>query len=239
MNNAKNIIWLASYPKSGNTWLRIFLENIRSESDRPVNINDLSLTKIASSRTLFDRFSGLSSSDLTEEEIDRFRPHVYQLLSKEANSDTLLKVHDAWRLNSDQEELFPGNITKAVVYIIRHPLDVLVSNAYHNSTDFQKSAQRMNTNHILCNKADCLYNQLKQELFSWSNHVVSWVDRSELPVITIRYEDLIKSPVETFSKVLRFIDWKYSKEEIYKSIEFSEIEVLKKQERTQDSGKNL
>ena len=199
MNNAKNIIWLASYPKSGNTWLRIFLEKFVG-IDRPVNINDLSLTKIASSRALFDRFSGLSSSDLTEEEIDRFRPHVYQLLSKESNSDTLLKVHDGWRLNSYQEELFPLEITKAVIYIIRHPLDVLVSNAYHNSTDYQKSAQRMNTNHILCNKKGCLYNQLKQELFSWSNHVASWVDSSKLPVVTIRYQDMIKILSKLFLK---------------------------------------
>ena len=231
MTYSKNIIWLASYPKSGNTWLRIFLENIRSGSKLPVNINELKLTRIASSRTLFDRFSCLSSSDLTEKEIERFRPQVYRLFSKESSDDAILKVHDAWKLTSFQEELFPREITKAVIYIIRHPLDVLVSNAYHNSTDIHISAQRMNSNHILCSKSDCLYNQLRQELFSWSDHVDSWTITSGLPVISIRYEDMINNPDRTFSKVLRFIDWKYNEKSIQKAVEFSELGELQEQEK--------
>ena len=231
MSSSKNIIWLASYPKSGNTWLRIFLENFRSASDQPASINDLSLSNIASSRMLFDRFSGVSSSDLTEDEIDRFRPHVYRLLSKETSDDILLKVHDGWRLNSFQDELFPKEITKAVVYIIRNPLDVLVSNAYHNSTDYHSSARKMNDNHKLCNKNDCLYNQLKQELFSWSDHVISWVDQSKLPVITIRYEDLIYNPVPTFSNVIRFFNWNFNKKKVQQAIEHSEISKLQRQEQ--------
>ena len=89
----------------------------------------------------------------------------------------------------------------------------------------------MNSNHILCNKSDCLYTQLKQELLSWSKHVESWIDSSGLPLITVRYEDLINNPVHTFSKVLRFIEWNYSDKEIQKAIEFSELGVLQDQEQ--------
>jgi len=48
------IIWLASYPKSGNTWLRIFLTNLRCDGEEPVNINELDGGPIASARALFD-----------------------------------------------------------------------------------------------------------------------------------------------------------------------------------------
>ena len=65
----RNIIWLASYPKSGNTWFRVFLTNLLSDSDTPANINDLTETSISSSRKLFDDYTGLSSADLTFEEI--------------------------------------------------------------------------------------------------------------------------------------------------------------------------
>ncbi|MEJ2083836.1 MAG: sulfotransferase, partial [Acidobacteriota bacterium] len=35
------IVWLASYPKSGNTWLRAFLMNFLDPGKRPVDINQL------------------------------------------------------------------------------------------------------------------------------------------------------------------------------------------------------
>ncbi len=50
----KNIIWLASYPKSGNTWLRVFLSNLLQDGEEPTDINQLDRTPIASARTAFD-----------------------------------------------------------------------------------------------------------------------------------------------------------------------------------------
>ena len=66
----QNIIWLASYPKSGNTWLRILISNLMSGSSQPVNINELLETPISSSRIVIDDYSGVHSSELTPEEID-------------------------------------------------------------------------------------------------------------------------------------------------------------------------
>ncbi len=42
------IVWLASYPKSGNTWFRVFLSNLMGELEEAANINDLKSTPIAS-----------------------------------------------------------------------------------------------------------------------------------------------------------------------------------------------
>lgn len=70
MNNNKKIIWLASYPKSGNTWFRIFLANLFSGAKQPANINELQDTSIASNRQMFDEAAGIASSDLTPQEIE-------------------------------------------------------------------------------------------------------------------------------------------------------------------------
>ena len=64
-------VWLASYPKSGNTWLRIFLANLLCPDQAPVNINSLHLgAAIASSRYRFDEVLGMPSALLTHAEID-------------------------------------------------------------------------------------------------------------------------------------------------------------------------
>ena len=70
-SNGKNIIWLASYPKSGNTWFRIFLTNLLQKHTSPANINELTGGPIASSRQLFDELTGIDSSDLTFDEIEK------------------------------------------------------------------------------------------------------------------------------------------------------------------------
>ncbi|NOZ51459.1 MAG: sulfotransferase domain-containing protein, partial [Chloroflexi bacterium] len=79
------IIWLASYPKSGNTWMRVFLTNYLRDSDEPAEINNLDGGPIASARDIFDRVIGVESSDLTAEEIDRFRPAVYEQVAAESD----------------------------------------------------------------------------------------------------------------------------------------------------------
>lgn len=63
------LVWLASYPKSGNTWFRAFLANLLADSNVPVDINNLGIGPIASSRGALDSTLGYDSSNLTHEEI--------------------------------------------------------------------------------------------------------------------------------------------------------------------------
>ena len=59
-----------------------------------------------------------------------------------------------------------------------------------------------------------------------------WVDKSQLPVITVRYEDLSLDPDRTFFEVLDFLNWNYSKKEIRKAVNHSKISLLQEQELT-------
>src|SRR6056297_2681752 len=122
MAEVKNIVWLASYPKSGNTWFRVFLSNLFSESPEPASINDLHHTPIASARQPFDEATGLPSSDMTFEEVDRLRPEVYRYQAKEAGELQFRKVHDAYTYLEDGSPLFPPDVSKAAIYFIRNPL---------------------------------------------------------------------------------------------------------------------
>lgn len=226
------IYWLASYPKSGNTWMRILLSNYLLDADKPVNINNLAGGPIASARSVFDEFIGIPASDLTQDEIENWRPLVYQQMALEAQAPIFLKIHDAFVQTSNHLELIPAEATTGVLYLIRNPLDVCVSFAHHSSVTVEKTIERMaDSSYTFCSNEHRLPNQLRQKLLSWSEHVTSWVDQSGLRILIVRYEDLLADTHATFEKVVRFCRLDAAPERISKAVEFSHFEQLSQQEK--------
>ena len=115
------IIWLASYPKSGNTWLRAVLSNYRDDGEEPADINELGGGPIASARSPFDDAVGVEASDLTEAEIERYRPRIYRQMAESSQETLFLKVHDAYAYTADGLPLMPKEATAGVIYIVRDP----------------------------------------------------------------------------------------------------------------------
>jgi hypothetical protein len=225
------IVWLASYPKSGNTWMRAFLTALLRPEKDGLDINNMVPTTIASSRQLFDELTGVSASDLLPGEIDRLRPAIYRQNAMESDELIYHKIHDAWIRLPDGQPLIPADVTRAVIYIIRNPLDVAVSFAHHLHTSIDKTIAIMNNpDYAFCDRRDKLANQLRQQLLTWSGHVKSWVDESGLPVWVMRYEDMSDQPEITFSKALDFIGLQYTSAEIKTALELCSFSRLKKQE---------
>ena len=228
-----NIIWLASYPKSGNTWLRLFLTNLLDENDEPAEINKITSTSgIASSRGIFDELSGIEASDLSHDDTDILRPEVYKIMSNEAKKTLFVKVHDAYRILKTGKALFPINATKGVIYIVRNPLDLAVSYANHNNSTIEQSIKKMGDSKTgLCKGNAKLINQLRQIMFSWSEHVLSWINAENQNVHIMRYEDMKNKPLETFSDSVKFASLDFSSQEIEKALKLCSFEVLQKQEQ--------
>ncbi len=157
------IIWLASYPKSGNTWLRILLTNYWRNGDQPASINQLEPTPLASSRILFDDLVGIESANLSHDEIDRFRPAFYLRWANQHPSTTFLKVHDAYRLLPDGRPLLPADATAGAIYLLRNPLDVALSLAAHNGESVDQSiAALQQADYALCAASHKQHPQLRQ-----------------------------------------------------------------------------
>lgn len=231
MDDLKKIVWLASYPKSGNTWFRVFLSNLLSKENHPADINNLYATPIASNRELFDEATGLSSSDLTPDEIDNLRAGVYEYAAKNSNELLFQKVHDAWLCSESGEPMFESKVTKAVIYFIRNPLDVAVSFANHLNKPIDITVKIMaDEDYAFSSTQNRLHNQLRQRLLSWSGHVKSWVYNSNLPILVIRYEDMKTDTFNTFRKAINFIDIKATDKEIIQALNYSDIKEMQKQE---------
>lgn len=224
------MVWLASYPKSGNTWFRVFLSNLLEERDEPAHINQLKQTPIVSSRTIFDQLVGIPSSDLTPDMVHRIQPEVFKLLSEQNPEVQFYKVHDANFPLPDGEPFIPPEITRGVVYFIRNPLDVCVSFAHHLARNVDEAVRVLNDDDFgFCMKTNVLHHQLRQRVYSWSSHVKSWLDAG-LPVHVMRYEDMQADPYQSFSQALQFLGLEYPSERIEKAIKFSTFTRLKEQE---------
>lgn len=224
------IVWLASYPKSGNTWLRVFLTNYLRNADAPADINALDSGPIASARSMFEELVGVEASDLTPAQIETLRPQVYRLMAAEAERTLFLKVHDAFTRNSDGAPLFPADATRGVIYILRHPCDVVVSYAHHNSQTLAQTIAQLNAaTTCLANYENTLNIQLRQKLLSWSEHVGSWLE-SGLNVHVMRYEDMLAQPVAAFGAAVRFLQLEYDVARLERAIEFSRFQELRAQE---------
>jgi hypothetical protein len=227
-----NIMWLASYPKSGNTWLRVFLTNLLRDGDEPADINQLEKSPIASARGVFDDIVGIAASDLTFAEADALRPDVYRFISNQAKETCFLKIHDAYTFLPDGSPLVPPEATRGVIYIIRNPLDVAISFANHLGAPIDRVLKRM-AEHDFCfsGHPGRLDDQLRQRLLSWSGHVRSWTEAQNLDLHVIRYEDMKKKTVETFTRAASFAGLTHSAQQIEKALKFSDFSEMQRQEQ--------
>src|SRR5262249_45360397 len=132
----RNLVWLASYPKSGNTWFRMLVASLFVDSGS-LDINRLlEPAGVAGDRSLFDATALIESALLLDEEVDGLRPRVYEALAQSVAENRgnrkgprLMKVHDAYVLTPKGEPLLKG--ADAAIVIVRDPRDVVVSLAHH------------------------------------------------------------------------------------------------------------
>lgn len=228
----RKIVWLASYPKSGNTWLRVLLTNYLRDSQTPADINNLDGGPIASARIWFDEWAGIKASALDDVTIERLRPDVYRCMAREADDTLYMKVHDAWGRTDRGEAIFPAEVTAAVVYIVRNPLDMAVSCAHHWGVEMEQAVKNMcDPEFAIARSLGGLMDQLRQNLHSWSGHVSSWLDESGLPLHVVRYEDLLADPLAAFSEVIRFCGLPLDRERLRRTVAFSDFSELQRQER--------
>ena len=225
------IVWLASYPKSGSTWLRAVLTNYLRDDDEPASINALIGRPIASDRDAFDEALGLESSDMTRDEVLRYRPLFHEVLADELPAPTFVKVHDAYLRLPCGAALFPSTATAGVVYQVRNPLDVAVSYAHHRNKPLDDTVQWMN-DPAAAESGDPTKGspRLPEPLTTWSGHVASWLDQDALPLHVARYEDLLADPHAAFGRIVRFAGLEWDGARLARAVDRSAFPHLRAQE---------
>lgn len=231
MENKKNIVWLASYPKSGNTWFRSFISALRNKGE--VDINAISTEGIFSQKSGLEEYLDLDADEIPLSKMDQFKRISFKHQSNTSKEKCFVKIHDLYSLSKiDQQPIVPEESTFAAIYFVRNPLDVTISMANHNGKTLDETISK-----VICNEHVHLvrfgkhaHDQFQQYLGSWNMHVESWKKVTAFPVFFVRYEDLKNNPQDTFIRVLKQIEYEATEEEICSAIEATEFEKLKNQE---------
>lgn len=222
------ITWLASYPKSGNTWLRVFLANLRAGGAVEADINALGTLQL-SAREVVERQLGWESSEFTSEELEALRGPVQRALARSTSELPPIKTHEVFALPSSGRPRFCAEATRTAIYIVRNPLDVVVSLSHHWGVDFDHAIAVLNDAEARLASAPPEW-LLPQVLADWSTHVASWADTTVVPVTVLRYEDMLARPRETFVRAARAAGIDAPAEAIERAIEHARFENLQQQE---------
>ena len=193
------IIWIASYPKSGNTYIRSFLASYYFSKDGKFDFDQL--LKIHQFPNM--KFSKFKSNN--KEEASRNWLYNQNSFFDKKNLN-LVKTHNC---------LYPfkGNKfttkqqTLGAIYIIRDPRNVITSLTHHYSLEYSEAFKHMiDENSSLLEKSHELDHTNFTYLNSWANHYKSWKNNSNFEVLFIKYEDFETNKEETFKKVILFIN---------------------------------
>ena len=232
LGEMQGILWLASYPKSGNTWTRNFLHNLldilegKDEGDtHDINrMNELTFWEIAAKP--YERILEKPVKECTREEIAKTRPKVQELVAKSTDGLALVKTHHCLLINRGVPTINFA-VTSGAVYIVRNPLDVAISLANHISKSIDEAIDMMASRDLETAMGE---NNVYEMYGSWSQHVESWTHKPHRGIYVMRYEDMLEDPMRIFGALAQHLLLKPRSDQLRLAIERSSFDKLKEQE---------
>ncbi|MDO8837590.1 MAG: sulfotransferase domain-containing protein [Parvibaculum sp.] len=221
------LVWLASYPKSGNTWMRAFLFNLLRDLPEPADINRLdTFSPSDSARAWYEPFAPRPLERLDMAEVAKLRPAGHRKMTRFLPDPVFVKTHNylgPWF----GVPLHTAEVTAGAVYIVRNPLDLVLSLADHFGMTVEDAID-----YIAKPGAGTRLTELyvPQIYMSWSTHVESWTAQPRRQLIVLRYEDLLAEPVKQFEALTRFLGIAAGEEKLTRAIRNSSFGVLRAQE---------
>ena len=218
------LVWLASYPKSGNTWMRVLLANLLTGTAEPADINALGEDELLIGRWRFSDDMLVDADLLEPQELDRLRPLQCDFVAAGLTSPFFCKTHDRFARPDGTPVL--GAAARCALYLVRDPRDVAISLAHHLGTGpdhaiallFDEQARAASPK------------QLGYRIGEWAGHVSGWTGQTEMPVRVVRYEDLRRDTVAVLRDVLAFLGASTTEEDLARAIDHSRLEALQRQE---------
>lgn len=221
------IVWLSSYPKSGNTWLRAFLHNLLRNPDRPMGINELDKFCLGDSQaSWYQHIAGRSPAGMTKPEIAAIRPQVHEAFTKAFPDSVFAKTHNLLG-EAFGHPLVTMSCTVGAIYVLRNPLDVVISLADHFGLTLDQAITFMANPQAGTENDE--FNAF--EFYgTWSQHVESWTREGNEGMIWLRYEDMLTKPQQSFGRIAGYLGLKPPRQRLDKAIKFSSFKVLRNQE---------
>ena len=193
------IIWIASYPKSGNTWIRSFLTAYYFCEDGIFDINKLNHIQDYPNKQFF-------KNEVKEGEIHKHWDKSQKAIVNEKKIK-FLKTHNSL-ITAFGNDFTSPKYSLGVIYIIRDPRNVITSVKNHNDFEtYDKALEFMQNENTVISDYKYLNNHAKTNIInSWRINYQSWLSNNRYRRMMIKYEDLIKNPKQTLRDLIVFVN---------------------------------
>tara|TARA_B100002052_G_C15796489_1_gene558935 strand:+ start:212 stop:1048 length:837 start_codon:yes stop_codon:yes gene_type:complete len=221
------IIWIASYPKSGNTFIRSFISAYYYTNNGEFDFNLLKFIEQFPDKQFFDGF--INDKDDASK---KWLPIQRKLIK--SKKVKFLKTHSAYG-SYNNNQFTSSEVTLGGIYIVRDPRNIISSLTNHFSLNVD-GALNMLLDENRGIKSDDNNFATYSFLSSWSNHLNSWSNIKSFRTIIIKYEDLENNSEKILTDLIRFINNLLNNnkgvdyQKFKKAIETTNFSILKKKE---------
>ena len=234
------IIWLASYPKSGNTWLRSIISSLIYTEDGIFDFKLLKNIPQFPNQKYFEEFTN-NFSNLNEIK-------KYWIVSQDKiNLDNKIKFLKTHQINCkiDDYNFTNKSNTCATIYIVRDPRNLVTSISNHYDKTIQEAKEFLTTSRTLSvnkNSVALKNGHVVTLIGNWGEHFNFWTKKNE-NILLIKYEDLIRDIKIELNKIIiflkKYLDFKINDEKIENIIRSTNFDNLKKAEQEGDFVENV
>ena len=193
------IIWITSYPKSGNTWIRSFLTAYYFCEDGIFDVNKLNNIQDYPNKQFF-------KNEVKDGEIHKHWDESQKAIVSEKKIK-FLKTHNSL-ITAFGNDFTSPKYSLGVIYIIRDPRNVVTSVKNHNDFEtYEKALEFMQNENTIISDYKHLNNYAKTNIInSWRINYQSWLSNNRYRRMTIKYEDLIENPNQTLRDLIIFVN---------------------------------
>lgn len=234
--NPKGIVWIASYPKSGNTWMRVFLYQMMrimgGHPREPDELNKLDRASMYEAKLagLFQQVLGKPLNTATIPEVAAARERVHAMIVDRVGGVALVKTHNVLG-HIGKSPIINAKVSVGAIYIVRDPRDIAPSLSRHLGRTIDQAIETMALNAFGTQNSE---ETAFETWGSWTEHVLSWTMTPSDSILVVRYEDLHDKPMETFGQVMKHLGQSPSEEQLGEAIALSSFSELSGQEDKYD-----
>jgi Sulfotransferase domain len=224
------LVWLASYPKSGNTWTRAFLSNLAivlSGENEGLDINSINRFTIGENfQQFYEERLGFKPTEEHRKEIAALRHQVQEWIADQFEGLVFVKTHNGLVLDHGRC-IINFAVTSGAIYIVRNPLDVAISLAHHMGKTIDGAIETM----ARPDTETPINEKRVHEIWgSWTQHVESWTRKPHPAIYVMRYEDMLAEPTKIFGGLAGHLHLDPTSAQLALAIERSSFSKLRSQE---------